>query len=153
MFIDPIFIGCEGCCGAEGEGFAGEEICDGVSLMRHRQFDLLIRVGGVADHDHTLLLIGILDIRHLGVERTGDLFASAEVRRLAIGFEQVLHRRAGRIVRREIHNVIIEEIDSGHVTQFLGGVDHRHSGQESGEAESGEFSLRRTIERPWSRRS
>ena len=87
MFIDPIFVGCEGCCGAEGEGLAGEQIGDGVSLMRHRQFDLLIGVRCIADHDHGLFLIGILDIRYLGVERTGDLFASAEVRRLAVGFE------------------------------------------------------------------
>ena len=115
MFIYPIFVGCEGCCGAEGEGFAGEEIGDGVSLMRHRQFDLLIRVGGVAYHDHGLLFISILDIRHLGVERTGELFAAAEVRRLAVGFEQVLHCRASRIVRLEIHYIVIKEIDSRHV--------------------------------------
>lgn len=144
MFIYPIFVGCEGGGCAEGEGFAGEEIGDGVSLMRHRQFDLLIGVRGIADHDHGLLLIGILDIGHLGVERTGDLFASAEVRRLAVGFEQVLHRRAGCIVRREIHNVIVKEIDSGHVTQFLGGVDHRHACHEGSETESGQFALRRT---------
>ena len=144
MFIYPIFVGCEGCCGAEGEGLAGEQIGDGVSLMRHRQFYLLIGVRGIADHDHGLFLIGILDIGNLGVERTGDLFASAEVRRLTIGFEQILHRRAGRIVRREIHNVIIEEIDSGHVTQFLGGVDHRHACHEGSETESGQFALRRT---------
>ncbi len=128
MFIDPIFVGCEGGGCTEGEGLAGEQIGDGVSL--------LIGVRGIADHDHGLFLIGILDIRHLGVERTGELFASAEMRRLAVGFEQIFHRRAGRIVRREIHNVIVKEIDSGHVTQFLGGVDHRHACHEGSETES-----------------
>ena len=115
MFIYPIFVRGESGSGTEGKGFAGKEIGDRMPLVRHGQFDFLLGISGIADDDHGLFLIGVLDIMHFGIERTGELFSSAQMSGLAIRLEEFGHGSAGCIRRLEIHDVVVEEIDRGEI--------------------------------------
>lgn len=115
MFIDFILIGSECSRGTEGEFLTGNQIRYLVALMFHRQLDLLFFVCRVADDDHRLLLVRIFDVVHLCIERTGDPLSATEMGGLMINLHQLLQCVAGRIIRLEVHDGIVEEIYRVHV--------------------------------------